>query len=67
MEFPDVVAAGDTLVALATDGIYPWTPPTSTLPNTGTNTRLLLSLSLLLTTMGSLILATTNRLTPRRL
>lgn len=66
MDFGDVAVAGDTVVAVATDGIYTWTAPhDSGLALTGTSTRPLLIVAGVLVALGGLILIARRRMSLR--
>lgn len=52
MVFRDVAAIGDTVVALATDGIYTWIAAPAPLAETGTNPSSLLWLAAILSAIG---------------
>ncbi|MGI9622141.1 MAG: LPXTG cell wall anchor domain-containing protein, partial [Acidimicrobiales bacterium] len=66
MAFHDVAAAGNTLVALAPDGIYTWTARPASLPDTGTDTTTALKIGAGLIAIGAAVLAIRSSVAPSR-
>lgn len=56
MDFHDVAAVGDTVVATAVDGIYTWTPPAGALPRTGIDATALTLTAFVLVAAGGVLL-----------